>query len=265
MLRAVEGCWPVRGRICACLSALLLLLAGCVAAPSIADVETDDPPVADHDPIGPVNRLLYAVNVGIEYAFVGPLTYAYRYVVPQPVRNAVGNVLDNASGPVVAANHVMQGKFCRAGDTALRFLINTTIGLGGSIDVAGKMAIPAQRTDFGVTLGRWGVPAGPYLYLPVLTSSDLRDLGGLAVDIAIDPWSWGFSGVPIDDADWGRLSGQIVDTTERWIDEVRRIKTNDIDPYAGYRSMYLQYRRRRIESARAPDNGVVCGDEPRAE
>jgi phospholipid-binding lipoprotein MlaA len=244
-------------------SALALQALGACATPPLAD----DPEAAAqfaavNDPMEPTNRALYQVNAAPAQTLLGPLATSYRRAVPAPARDGIHNALRNASSPVDFANHLLQGKPCRAGDTLLRLVINSTFGLGGLIDVAKRMGISARQTDFGITLGVWGVPSGPYLYVPLLSASNLRDLAGSGSDLAADPWSWVASGNVLDGADWGRLGMVVVDTGERWLDRVQEINRTSLDPYVTYRSMYRQYRVRAVERARDADDGVVCGDAP---
>lgn len=241
---------------------LLLALAACAAPPPAGDAEAAAEFAAVNDPMEPTNRALYRVNSAFDQALLGPLATGYRRVLPAPARNGIRNALRNASSPVDFANHLLQGKPCRAGDTLLRLVINSTFGLAGLIDVAKRMGIPARKTDFGLTLGVWGVPPGPYLYLPLLSTSSVRDLAGSGFDLAADPWSWVASGKVLDSADWGRLGMYTVDTSERWLDQVREIDRTSLDPYVTYRSMYRQYRAYAVEQARDADRGVVCGKAP---
>ncbi len=241
---------------------LLLLVSGCATPPPDDDPEALAEFNATNDPLEPMNRTLFTVNSGINKVIIGPLAMGYRRALPEPARDGIGNVLRNASSPVGFANDLLQGDACRAGDTLLRLVINTTFGLGGIFDVARHMGIPGHDTDFGVTLGVWGVPGGPYLFVPVLSSTNPRDLGGMGVDLVADPWSWVASGLLLDDPDWGRIGMYATDTGERWLDRVREINRTALDPYVTYRSMHRQHRAFRIEEAKKPDQGVVCGDSP---
>ena len=262
LLATVRAAFRSRRAVPALLSLLLLALAACAAAPPGGGPEAAAAFAAANDPMEPMNRALYDANAELDRALLGPLATGYRWGVPEAAREGIHHVLRNASSPVDLANHLLQGKPCRAGDTLLRLVINSTFGLGGFVDVAKKMGIPAHRTDFGVTLGVWGVPPGPYLYVPLLSSTNARDLAGSGIDLAADPWSWLASGKVLDHADWGRLGMYVVDTSERWLDRVQEINRTSLDPYVTYRSMYRQYRRRAVEDAREADSGVVCGDAP---
>lgn len=241
---------------------VLLALGACATPPPADDPEAVEAFRAKNDPMEPLNRALFDVNGGINQLLLGPLGYSYRWAVPEEVRRSIRNVLANASGPVRFAEHLLQGKFCRAGDTLLRLAINTTLGLGGLIDLAADMRVPAHPTDFGLTLARWGMPEGPYLFVPVVGSTGPRDLGGMGIELAADPLSWIVSGRMIDDIDWGRLGMLTIDSAEQWIDQAEELNRTALDPYAMYRSMYNQHRAYQVERAGEADRGSVCGDRP---
>ena len=167
-----------------------LALAGCATRPPASDPEALAEYRQNNDPLEPTNRVFYAVNNGLDTVILRPLAVAYRYAVPQVVRNPIHNVLTNISSPVTFVNDVTQAKPRRAGDTFMRFVINSTVGVAGLFDVASGWGYPAHETDFGVTLALWGVPEGPFLFLPVLGPSNPRDALGFGVDTVIDPFFW---------------------------------------------------------------------------
>src|SRR5262249_39950823 len=119
-----------------------------------------------------------------------PVAHGYRAVTPQIVRNGVHNFLHNLRSPVIFTNDVLQGEFKRAGVTAARFGVNSTVGFLGVGDPAESLGLEVHDEDFGQTLGRWGVGTGPYLFIPVLGPTNLRDGAGSLVDIALDPLTW---------------------------------------------------------------------------
>ncbi len=177
-------------RLLAILALVMFGLSGCATKPPADDPDA----VADYeqtnDPLEPTNRVFYAVNNGLDTVILRPAALAYRYVVPGPVREGVHNVLSNIGTPVQLSNDILEGKPRRAGDTTMRFLINTTAGVFGIFDVATKWGYPNHDADFGMTLALWGVPEGPFLFLPVLGPTDPRDASGFGVDIALDPFTW---------------------------------------------------------------------------
>lgn len=143
-----------------------------------------------NDPYEGFNRQMFAFNAGVDRYALGPAASAYETVTPAFARDRVGDFLSNLGAPVILANDVLQAEPSRAGTTASRFAVNTTLGILGLWDVAQYMGIDGHREDFGQTLGVWGVDSGPYLVLPVLGPSTPRDLLGTVVDRAIDPLTY---------------------------------------------------------------------------
>ena len=162
---------------------LILALSACATKPA---------PAADgvYDPFENLNRNVYGFNESVDKAIIGPTAQAYNNNVPKPARNGLSNFLSNANAPVVFVNDVLQAKPQRAAETLSRFIINSTVGLGGLFDVAGKSDLEGHTEDFGQTLGHWGVPLGPYVVAPLLGPSNLRDTVGTVVDTAFDPLTW---------------------------------------------------------------------------
>ena len=169
------------------------------------------------------------------------------------------NVLGNIGAPVQLTNDMLEGKPRRAGDTVMRFAINTTVGVLGIFDVATGWGYPSHDADFGLTLASWGVPEGPFLFLPVLGPTDPRDAGGFGIDIALDPFTW--VGGPHDTGlkvfNWTRYGLSAVDARERVLDSLDQIKKTALDPYATFRSLYRQHRRAQIEELRNDNRATV--------
>ena len=174
-------------------AAVLLLaatvLAGCATPP------TDPDELAaykeNNDPLEPMNRYFFEVNYGLDELLIKPVAAWYNLILPAPVEQGVHNFLVNLNSPVIFANDAMQGNGPRAGITAKRFLINSTLGVAGIFDVAANWwGLKHHDEDFGQTLAVWGVGEGPYLVAPVLGPSNPRDLTGVAVDGVMDPWGW---------------------------------------------------------------------------
>jgi len=149
---------------------VLALLQGCATGPN------------PRDPFEPFNRSMTRFNDGLDETIVKPVAKAYQGVVPSPVRTGVNNFFGNLSDAWTLVNNVLQLKPEAAAESLMRFSINTVFGLGGVLDWATPMGIERRREDFGKTLGRWGVAAGPYLVLPVLGPSTVRDAAALVVD-----------------------------------------------------------------------------------
>jgi len=232
-------------------------LLGCATPPPASDPEALAEFRETNDPLEPTNRVFYAINNGLDTVILRPIAIAYRWAVPEPVRNGVHNVLANLTTPVALSNDILQAKPRRAGDTTMRFLINTTLGVVGIFDVAKDMGYPDHDTDFGMTLALWGVPEGPFLFLPVLGPSDPRDAIGHGVDIAGDPFTWVGQGAVVTALDWSRFALNAVDQRERVLDAVDSIKKTALDPYATFRSLYRQHRAAQIEAARSDNRATV--------
>jgi phospholipid-binding lipoprotein MlaA len=224
-------------------------LGGCAHRPT--DPEALQEYEQNNDPLEPTNRVFYKVNNAIATAVLAPAARGYRYVVPQPGRNGVHTVLANLSSPVLFANDVMQTKPRRAGDTLMRFLINTTVGVVGIFDVATGWGYPAHDSDFGVTLALWGLQdGGPFLFLPVLGPSDPRDAIGFGADIVMDPFTWVGQGAAVTALGWSRFAVSAVDARERHLDDIELIMKTALDPYATFRSLYQQHRKAQIDETR---------------
>jgi phospholipid-binding lipoprotein MlaA len=250
------------------LTATLLggLLAGCATPPPASDPEALAEFRQTNDPIEPTNRVVYKVNDALDTVVMKPLAQGYRAVLPTPVRNGVHNFLANLTSPVTFANDVMETKPRRAGDTMMRFLINSTVGVAGVFDVATGWGYPSHDAGFATTLAIWGVPEGPYLVLPLLGPSNPRDAVGFGGDVALDPFSWAGSGTAITAFDWSRFGVGLVDQRERLLDPIDQIKKSALDPYATFRSLYRQHRRAEIEAVRNDKRATVpvWFDEPAA-
>lgn len=148
----------------------LALLQGCAVGPN------------PRDPFEPFNRSVTRFNDGLDEAIVKPVAQAYQNTVPSPVRTGVNNFFGNLSDVWSFVNNVLQAKPQEAVDSFMRVSVNTLIGLGGVLDWATPMGIERHSEDFGKTLGRWGVATGPYLVLPVLGPSTVRDAAARVVD-----------------------------------------------------------------------------------
>jgi phospholipid-binding lipoprotein MlaA len=209
------------------------------------------------DPYESTNRFFYGVNDKLDRYALKPVAQGYIAVLPAPVRGSVHNALANLSSPVVFGDDVSQGNPRRAGTTFMRFLINSTVGGLGLFDVATGWGYPSHDTDFGITLALWGVPSGPFLYLPFLGPSSPRALAGYGADIALDPFTW----VPRDHGlltfNAARNGLSIIDLRARLIPDLDRVKAGALDPYATYRSLYEQNLASKIEAARHDTTGAT--------
>ncbi|MBI1215508.1 MAG: VacJ family lipoprotein [Alphaproteobacteria bacterium] len=199
------------------------------------------------DPIEPVNRAVFKFNDVLDIVLIEPAAKVYKAVLPGFVRDGVRNFVRNLDSPIVVANELLQGNFGGAGVSTARFVINTTAGIGGLVDVASAQGLTYRDADFGQTMGKWGVGNGCYLVLPVIGPSSLRDGAGLAADTYASP-------VRIisrnTDNDWFYYSTTVagaIDTRSRLIKAVDDLRKNSLDYYAAVRSAYSQKRRAMIE------------------
>ena len=231
---------PVASRLMA--AALTLGLAAC-STPSPESL-------AENDPWESTNRDTFAFNMWVERNVAKPVVEAYREVVPAPARDGLHNAVINLRAPVVLANDVLQGHPKKAVQTVARVVINSTIGLGGLFDVAGRIGIPYHDNDFGITLGVAGTAEGSYLMLPILGAKPPRDLVGMGVDGIFDPFTWShFPGR--HELLTARTGVNILDTADRTLDQVDEIERSSIDFYASTRSLYRQSRAAQIRGENA--------------
>jgi phospholipid-binding lipoprotein MlaA len=244
-------------RLLVMIAVLLGGLAGCATPPPASDPDALADYRQTNDPLEPTNRAIYAFNNALDTAILKPVAQGYRYVVPAPVRGGIHNVLVNLGTPVEFSNDVLDGKPRRAGDTTMRFLINSTVGVLGFFDVAKDWGYPDHDTDFGMTMALWGLPEGPYLFLPVFGPSDPRDGIGLGVNAVMDPFTWVGQGAVVRALDWSRWAVNGIDQRERHLDDIDSIKKTALDPYATFRSLYRQHRASQIEDARNDNRATI--------
>ncbi len=215
------------------------------------NIEATPPPLTnpDIDPWENFNRRMFSINNTLDDTILVPAAKAYRAVTHKKQRKGIRNLLANARTPVIFVNDLLQGDVDRAGNTAKRFFINTTIGFGGMGDPAERMGIPQHSEDFGQTLAVWGVDSGPYLVLPFFGPSTVRDGFGAAVDVGIDPVFW----VRTDAAQitrFSRAGATVITAREPLLEPIEEIQEKSLDYYASFRSFYLQARKREINNGR---------------
>ena len=198
---------------------------------------------AKGDPLEGFNRAMYKVFKVIDRFLYRPVSIVYKTVIPKFVRGGIRHAFSNAGEPIVFVNDVLQLKPKRAARTFARFVVNTTAGIGGLIDVAktNEFKLPHRENGFGNTLGRYGVGPGPYLFLPIVGPSNFRDILGDAADGIVLPYS---IGTPFDDPEF-QIPKSIVTGLDRRAEsdaELRALEAGAVDPYATLRSAYLQDR-----------------------
>jgi phospholipid-binding lipoprotein MlaA len=224
------------------------------------EAEATEPEIPEPDPLEGMNRALFGFNEAVDRFAMEPIARVYGWIVPDPAKRAVVRVFDNLNAPVVFVNDVLQLSPRRAGETLTRFVVNSTVGIAGVLDVATRIGIEGHHADFGQTLGVAGVPTGPYLVLPIAGPSSARDAFGGIIDLALRPQTY-FLG-PID-----LLiiqSGDGVATREAYIEELENLRESSLDFYATMRNIYFQRRAEIVRAARDGGRTRVAGVAPAA-
>lgn len=204
------------------------------------------------DPLEGLNRGIYKFNDVADRYAIKPVAKAYKAVAPSPVRTGISNFFSNLGTLTTVVNDVLQLKFAQAFSDAGRFVINTTFGVAGLIDVAGMDNIPKHQEDFGQTLGYWGMGSGAYLVLPILGPSTVRDASGLVIDtVTSDPIQYLHNIGQIRTYNQVRAV-QLLDKRTQLLDATDLVDNASIDPYAFMRDAYLQRRASLIQDGLVP-------------
>jgi phospholipid-binding lipoprotein MlaA len=222
----------------------VLALTSCATDTNLAHSQraSADSVTAMPDHLEGYNRFMFKVNDVIDQATLEPLARGYRAVTPVIVREGVSNVLKNLKSPNNIANQLLQGDLKGAGNDVVRFVVNSTVGLGGIFDVAGANGYKYQQEDFGQTLASWGVGNGSYFVIPILGPSSLRDGAGMAVDAFTDPFYLYFHNIDEDWVNYTRLGVTLLSAREDLLDAVSDLRAHSFDYYASARSAYAQRR-----------------------
>lgn len=225
------------------ISCLLLCFLCTACATNGEPMRAPDP----RDPYEGFNRAMYQFNDAVDRAVLKPTAKGYRYITPDPVETSISNFFDNLGTPLDIFNNAFQGEFLEALSDTGRLIVNSTIGVLGFFDPASKLGMPAHEEDFGQTLGVWGVPSGPYLVLPFLGSSTVRDTAGMVPDYYLDPLFY----YENDGEETGLKAMWVIDTRARLLDAETFLK-DAYDPYSFIRDAYLQRRTYLIHDGRPP-------------
>ncbi len=215
------------------------------------------------DPYEHLNRKSYGLFVWLDSHAIRPVSVFYGHAVPSPIRGGFHNVLRNVNTPVIFFNDVLQLHPKAAGETLGRFALNSTVGLAGLADVATQAGIPYHSNGFGNTLGRYGVPPGPFIFIPVLGPSDVRDILGYGIDSVSDPLTWiRYTGRWEVNASRTVIGG--VDQRLNADPQLKQIDAMATDRYATLRSLYLQNRAAEVNGGKVnvqnlPDFGPDLG------
>ncbi len=246
MLRAAAACAALAG---------LVALGACATRPPASDTEAVQEFEQTNDPLEPTNRFFYRLDDSLQENLLKPAARGYIAITPKPVRNSLHNFIANLGSTVLFVDDVSQANPHRAGDTFMRFVINSTIGLAGFLDVASGLGYRPHDTDFGVTLALWGIPSGPFLYLPVIGPSSIRAVTGFAVDQAANPFDYVPTGLGLHTLNWATYGVGAVDSYSRIYKEYDAAKAGALDPYATFRSLYRQHTEAEIAAAKADTRG----------
>ncbi len=202
----------------------------------------------ERDPIEGFNRAIFAFNEGLDSVLIRPVAKGYEAIFPAPVRAGVSNFYGNIADPFIAVNNLLQGKPAEAVGDVARFIFNTSFGIFGIFDVATEMGLEKHEEDFGQTFGRWGAGPGPYLMLPVFGPRDVRDAGGLVLDVYADPVG-NVDHVPTRNS---LTAVRLVNDRAILLPADQIIEAAALDKYAYIRDAYLQRRRSLVFDGRPP-------------
>jgi phospholipid-binding lipoprotein MlaA len=210
-----------------------------------------------YDPLEDVNRGIFWFNDKLDVNVLEPVAKGYKEYVPSFMRTGINNFFSNLRYPSYLVSDILQGKITQAGEHTGRFLINSTIGLAGFLDIAKDVGLPDHQEDFGIMLAYHGVPAGPYLMLPLLGPSNVRDGVGLIVDGFLDPIGWvGYSGLSNSTKliiAASALGIRTIHTRAGLIQAIETGKESSVDYYLFVQSAYYQFRNGLVYDGMVPD------------
>lgn len=224
----------LRHRLAILLLAGPLFLSACATTQPVGEIA---------DPLENVNRVSHAINKGVDRVALRPASQIYDHFVPGPVSSGVDNVVANLDHPGMVVNGLLQGNIDNSGHNLFRFLINSSLGLGGLFDVAASIGLERRPTDFGATLYTWGVAEGVYLELPLTGPSTVRNFAGTIVDGALNPSRLIFPGDQDRQALRRLRSVDLVGDRARNGRLVDELLYDSADSYIALRSLYIQNRR----------------------
>jgi phospholipid-binding lipoprotein MlaA len=225
---------------------IVLLLAGCATGSN------------PRDPLENFNRSMFTFNDNLDRVALKPVATAYKNVIPSIVRTAIGNFFGNLDDVRTALNNLLQGNLEDGFTDVMRLAVNSTLGIGGLIDLGSEYGMSKHKQDFGATLGVWGVQSGPYVVLPFFGASTVRDAAALPVDFKIDPWwvlvypvSWRNTGVLV----------RVIDERAAVLNLSNLIEDAALDRYEFIRDAYLQRRANKINRGRPQPSPAYSDDE----
>lgn len=201
-----------------------------------------------HDPWEGFNRSMFSFNEGLDRALIKPVAKGYEAIVPTPINTIITNFFNNIDDLMIAVNNLLQGKIRDSMSDLGRVALNSTLGIGGLIDVATGMTLEKHEEDFGQTFARWGFGEGAYVVLPVFGSRTVRDSFGLAADLPVDPVSW----VHPDVWSLSLIGLRQIDARADLFSAEKVVEAGAIDKYSYLRDAYLQRRQYLIYDGQPP-------------
>jgi phospholipid-binding lipoprotein MlaA len=237
-------------RIALYLSVIFVMLGGCASHPSAPPGQR-----SAADPWEPLNRQIDGFNTALDKVTLKPVAKGYKNAVPQIIRTGVGNFSSNLRTPLNIVNKLLQGKGKESLSETGRLLANTTFGLLGLVDVAADMGLEPQNEDFGQTLAVWGVPSGPYVVIPLLGPSTLRDALMMPLNILADPLLY-YDNAPVRDKVYGL---RLIDARAGLL-SAEKLLEGSTDRYITLRESYLQNRRYVIYDGNPPQQDDFYDD-----
>ncbi|MDB5748832.1 MAG: transporter [Massilia sp.] len=230
---------------------LALALAGCAVLAGCAT------PANPQDPLEKVNRVTFAFNDTVDRVALKPAATAYKKVLPGFAQTGVNNFFGNLSDAWSSVNNLLQGKGADGMSDLTRFALNSTFGIAGILDIASEAGLQKHNEDFGQTLGVWGVPAGPYLMLPLLGPSTIRDTAALPLDFAADIWAYK---TPVNWRNVG-IGTRAIDQRATVLDASNLMEEAALDRYEFIRDGYLQRRQSRVFDGESAPSDRAAPDE----
>ena len=210
------------------------------------------------DPFEPLNRSVLKFNHVVDGMVLKPLSTVYHTLLPSPARVGISNTLNNLKTPVIALNMCLQGEGRKASRTLGRFLVNSTLGIGGLFDIASRMGLRSETTDFDQTMAKGGIPSGPYLVLPVLGPSTPRALAGHIMEVIIDPFNRIMIHTDHRNYIYDRAGIQIIATREQ-SQNLIDVLESDSYMYETMRNLYMQKLKANVDK---PETTPYQGPKP---
>ena len=205
------------------------------------------------DPFEEINRSVFKFNTFIDHNLINPAVDGYRTVVPSPARKGIDNALNNLQSPVHFTNQVLQGDIEGAGDVLFAAIVNTFVGFGGLIDIAEYEGYEHENEDFGQTLATWGVSHGPYVVIPFMGPSTMRDGSGFFIDSFADPLRWYSYNIEEKHIYYNKAGAAYANARNNLKDALTELEASSIDYYASVRSSYYQSREAQVKDKDSSD------------